>query len=262
LEALALAGLGRHEEAIRLWAELFSLAQELGQNPRVVLNYSALAYREVYDLAEARTRTEHALELSEGMPFSMPRQFAGSDLIWTCLLEGDVGGAEAAWPHRWEAAEQATAWTTWLVAGRLLSARAEIALEAGTPEEAADWADRAVTVARRTNRRKYESRSLTTLGLALARLGRGEEALDALRAAARIADDLVGQPARWHARAGLGRVAYELGEDDEAAATYTEAARIVDEFAAALTPQHAATLAAAPEVTEIRSLVRPATPAA
>ena len=40
------------------------------------------------------------------------------------------------------------------------------------------------------------------------------------------------------------------------------AMRLVDEFAAALTPQHAATLENAPEVAEIRSLVRPSTPAA
>ena len=63
-EALALAALGRHEEAIGLWDELFEIARELGRNTRVLLNYSALAYREVFDLDEARKRTEEALELS------------------------------------------------------------------------------------------------------------------------------------------------------------------------------------------------------
>ena len=50
LEALARAGLGRHEQAIAIWDELFELARELGQNLRGLLNYSALAYRELYDL--------------------------------------------------------------------------------------------------------------------------------------------------------------------------------------------------------------------
>ncbi|HEU4942803.1 MAG TPA: adenylate/guanylate cyclase domain-containing protein, partial [Gaiellaceae bacterium] len=80
LEALALAGLGRHEEAIAIWDDLFRLARELDQNPRVILNYSALAYRELYDLDEARARSEQALELSAAEQFGMPRQFAGSDL--------------------------------------------------------------------------------------------------------------------------------------------------------------------------------------
>jgi class 3 adenylate cyclase/tetratricopeptide (TPR) repeat protein len=255
-EALALAGIGRHEEAIAIWDELFEVARDLGQNRRVLLNYSSLAYRELYDLDEARARSAEAVELSAGRAFGMPLQFAGSDLIWTDLLAGNVGAAQAAWPDRWAYAEQATGWTRWLIAGRHLAARAEIALGAESPEAAAEWAERALVVARRTRRRKYEARTLATLGQALARLRRSAEALDALRTAVRIADDLVGPPARWDARAALGRVAYELGEDDEAAASYAEARELVDTFSATLAPERAATLARSPVVSEIRSLVK------
>jgi class 3 adenylate cyclase/tetratricopeptide (TPR) repeat protein len=253
LEALALAGLGRHEEAIVIWDELFKVQKELGGSRRVVLNYSSLAYREVYDLAEARARSEEALELSAGMQFGMPKQFAGADLIWTDLLAGDVGSAQAAWPERWELAEHATGWTTWLIAGRLLAARAEIALAAETPESAAEWAQRAIDVARRTRRAKYEARSLSTLGQALARLKRGDDALAALGSAVDIADRIVSPYARWNARAALGRAAYELGRDDAAEAAYTEAREIVDTFSAGLAPQRAALLARSPVVAEIRS---------
>jgi len=253
LEALALAGLGRHEEAIAIWDELFVLARELGQNHRGLLNYSSLAYREVYDLEEAAKRSNEALELSEGMQFGMPKQFAGSDMIQTQLLAGEVGAAQTEWPARWTDAEQATGWTTWLIAGRLLAARAEIALEAETPESAAEWAQRAVEIARRTRRRKYEARSLTMLGQALVRLGRRDEGLQPLRAAVTIADKVVSPPARWHARAALGRIAYELGEDDEAASAYSEAAELVEAFSASLAPERAATLAKSPLVNEIRS---------
>jgi class 3 adenylate cyclase/tetratricopeptide (TPR) repeat protein len=253
-KALALCGLGRHEEAIEIWDELFVIGRELGQNPRTVLNYSALAYRELYDLAEARRRTEEALELSEGESFGMPLQFGGSDLIFTHLLAGDVGRAQAEWPDRWAGAEEATAWTTWLVVGRLLCARAEIALEAEPPEVAAEWADRALVVTRQTRRRKYEARSLTLLGQALARLGRREEAFDALRSAVGIADDLVGPPARWDARAALGKTAYALGDDDVAAAAYGEAAGLVESFAATLAPERSQHLLAAPAVADIMSL--------
>jgi class 3 adenylate cyclase/tetratricopeptide (TPR) repeat protein len=252
-EALALAGLGRHDEAIAIWDEMLKIAGELGHNPSGVLNYSALAYRELYDLDEARRRSEHVLELTAGMKFGMPRQFAGSDLIQTHLLAGDVGTAEADWAQRWEDARQATAWTTWLVAGRLAAARAEIALEHGSPELAAEWAERSLKLARRTRRRKYEAISLRTYGEALVRLRRGEDALEALRSAVQIADDLVGRPGRWDVRAALGRVAYALGKDDEAAQAYREAAALVDEFTAQLAPERATTLAKSPVIAEIRS---------
>jgi class 3 adenylate cyclase/tetratricopeptide (TPR) repeat protein len=252
-EALALAGLGRHEEALAIWDEMLEIAAELDHNPSGVLNYSALAYRELYDLDEARRRSEQVIELTSGMKFGMPRQFAGSDLIQTHLLGGDVGAAQTEWPKRWEDAEHATAWTTWLIAGRLAAARAQIALEHETPDVAAEWAERALQLARRTQRRKYEAVSLRTYGAALARLGRRDEALEALRAAVKIADDLVGEPGRWDARAGLGRVAYALGKDDEAAAAFGEAAALLDAFSARLTPERAATLAKSPVATEIRS---------
>jgi class 3 adenylate cyclase/tetratricopeptide (TPR) repeat protein len=254
LEALALAGLGRHEEAIAIWDELFEVARELGPNPRVVLNYSALAYRELYDLDEARNRSEQVLALSGGMTFGMPMQFARSDLLFTQLLAGDVGGAQAVWPSLWEGAADATGWTTWLIAGRLATARAEIALHAETPETAIEWARRAIEIAQRTKRRKYEARSLTIFGEAFGLLGRRDEALAALRAAVALTDDLIGQPGRWRARKALGRVSQLLGEDDTAAAAYAEAGDLIESFAGALAPPRSARFLATPAISEILSL--------
>jgi class 3 adenylate cyclase/tetratricopeptide (TPR) repeat protein len=254
VQGTALAALGRHEEAIAIWDELFEIGRELGQNVRTLLNYSAIAYRELHDLDEARRRSEEALELSAAQAFGMPRQFAGSDLLFTQLLAGDVGGAQAAWPALWEGAEHATGWTTWLIAGRLAYARAEIALHAESPESAAEWADRAIEVARRTRRRKYEACSLSVLGQALAQLGRREEGFASLLSAVAIADELVGPPARWEARAALGRVAQAHGEDDTAATAYAEAGDLIESFAGTLAPERAAHLVAAPSVDEILSL--------
>jgi tetratricopeptide (TPR) repeat protein len=251
LEGLALAGLGRHEEAIALWNEMIELAHEIGRSPSVVLNYSALAFRELYDIDEARRRSEEALELSQADSFGMPTQFARSDLLYTQLLDGDVGGAQATWPRLWEGVEEATAWTTWLIAGRLANARAEIAVVAEPAETAIEWAEHAIAVARRTNRRKYEARSLTALGQAHARLGHREEALAALRAAVAIAEGLVGPPARWNANVALGRVAYELGNDDQAAAAFAETSRLIEAFAAALSPERGAEFLATAPVREL-----------
>jgi class 3 adenylate cyclase/tetratricopeptide (TPR) repeat protein len=252
-EALALTALGRHEEAIAIWAELFELAREHGRSLRTLLNYSSIAYREVLDLEEARRRSEEGLEQSLASTFGMPTRFAKSDLLFTQLLAGDVGGAQAIWPSLWEDAGNATGWTTWLIAGRLAAARAEIAVQAESAELAVEWAQRAIEIARRTRRRKYEARSLTFLGQALAKLGRADDALQSLRAAVVIADDLVGQPARWHAQAALGAVSYALGDDDVAAAAYAEAGDLIESFADTLAPSRSAGLLAAPVISQILS---------
>jgi class 3 adenylate cyclase/tetratricopeptide (TPR) repeat protein len=255
-EAVALAGLGRHEEALGIFDEIFAISRELGRNPRVVLNYSSLVFRELNDLPEARRRSAEALELSEGMAFSMPRSFAGADLILTDLLAGDIGAAETGFETMWREAKNVTAWTRWLIYGRLTAARAEIALAGETPESAVEWARQAIDVATRTRRRKYEVRGRVVLGEALARRGKRDEALAELTAAAAIADELIGQPLRWHAQAALGRAAYALGDDDGSARAFGEAGRLVDEFAATLAPERAARLATSPLVEEIRSAGR------
>jgi tetratricopeptide (TPR) repeat protein len=252
-QALSLVALGRHEEAIAIWDELLKIADDHGRSPNVLLNYSSVAYRELYLLDEARRRSEEALELSANLAFSMPRQFAGSDLLFTLLLIGDVGAAQTLWPARWESVNEATAWTTWLIAGRLAAARAEIALQAETPEIALEWAQQALDIARRTHRRKYESRSLTMLGQAHARLGRREEALAALRGGVTIADELIGPPARWQARAALGDAAYDLGDDETAAVAFAEAADLVDAFVGTLAPERAAAVLGAEPVAHLRS---------
>ena len=251
-EAVALAGLGKHEEALRIFEEMFDVARELARNTRVLLNYSALPFRELYDLDEARRRSEEALELSEGLTFSMPGSFARSDLILTDLLSGDVGAAQVAWPDMWRDAEHSTAWTKWLIYGRLAAARAEIALAAEGAESAVEWAHRALEVTVRTRRRKYEARGRMILGEALARMGGREEALSELKSAVAIADELVGPPARWQARAALGRASYALGDDDGAESAYLEAVRLVDDFVLTLAPERAACLSKAPVVEEIR----------
>lgn len=254
-EALALVGLGRHEEAIRIWDDLFATARELGRNMRGILNYSSIAFREVLDLGEARRRSEEALELSSGQWFPMPLRFAYSDLLFTDLLEGDIGRAQADWPSRWEDAEGATGWTRWLIYTRLAVARAEIALSAEEPESAIEWAQKSLELSRATLRRKYEARALSLLGEALARAGRRDQAIEALEAGVGLADELVNPPGRWNAYAALGRAAYTLGDDDRAAGGSTEAADLVEAFAATLTPERSTRLLKAPSIAEMLSAV-------
>ena len=251
LQAMALTGLGKHEEALAKVGTVIDAAKELGRKPRYLLNYASMIHRELNDLSVARRQSEEVLEIARADSFGMPRRFAQSDLLQTALLEGDIGRAQVEWPRFWEDAEEATAWTKWLIRGRLAAARAEIALHAETPEAAIEWAQKAIETAVSTRRRKYEALARTTLGVALARLGRRNEAIAELEAAVRIADGLIGPPARFRARAALARVAYALGDDDRAATATSEARELVDGFVATLAPERADLVRASPVVREL-----------
>lgn len=247
---MAATGLGRHEEALAALGATMELAKELGRDPSYLLNYTSMVYRELLDLGVARRHSEEALETALGKSFGMPRRFAQCDLVFTSLLEGDVGGAQADWPKLWEDANEATGWTRWLIYGRLATARAEIALITGEPD-AAEWAARAVAITSSTRRRKYEARARELHGQALVMLGRVDEGLEELKIAVTLADSLVNPPGRWTARAALARVSYAVGDDDGAAQTNGEAAEIVRAFASSLSPDRAAALLDAPQVREI-----------
>jgi hypothetical protein len=78
--------------------------------------------------------------------------------------------------------------------------------------------------------------------------------MHALQAGVAAADELIGPPGRWDARAALGRGAYSLGDDNRAASAYAEAAELVENFASTLAPERATTLVQADAVREILSL--------
>jgi class 3 adenylate cyclase/tetratricopeptide (TPR) repeat protein len=253
LRAMALTGLGRHEEALAAVNATIEVEKELGGDGVYLRNYKSMILRELNDLSLARQTSELALESALTMAFGMPRRFAQSDLLQTALLEGDIGRAQTEWPRLWEDAEKAPAWTRWLIRGRLAAARAEIALHAETAEDAIEWSQTTIEITVSTRRRKYEALARTLLGDALAKLGRRDEAIGELEAAVRIADGLIGPPARFNARAALARVAYALGDDDRAATANAEARELVDGFVATLAAERADLVRSSPIVRELFS---------
>ena len=251
LRAMALTGLGRHEEALAALNATIEVETELGGDGAYLRNYTSMILRELNDLSLARETSELALERALTSSFGMPRRFAQSDLLLTSLLEHDVGRAQAEWPALWEDAAEAPSWTRWLIRGRLAAVRAEIALQTEPPEAALDWSRIAIDLAVSTRRRKYEAIARSTLGGALARLERRDEALSELETAVRISDDLVGQPARFNARAALARAAYALGDDERAATANAEARALVDEFVATLAPERVESVRSSQVVREL-----------
>jgi tetratricopeptide (TPR) repeat protein len=248
MEGLTLTAMGRYEDALAAFDAKIALGRELGRPVRVLLNYSTMALRELYDLEEAHLRTEEALSQKGWSGFPMPQFNSLVDLVFTDLAAGDVGAAETRWPAVWEEVRQGKAWAGWLLAGKMTAAKAEIALLAGRLDDAVDAATQALAMARHVHRRKYEAVAKSLLGQAMLAMGRVDDAVSELREAVAIADSLGSPPARWQARVALGKALYAAGEDDGAAAAFTEAVEAIRNMAEGLDAHRAEVFLAAEPV--------------
>jgi tetratricopeptide (TPR) repeat protein len=250
-EGASLAAMGRYEEALAVFEERIALGRLMGRPVRVILNYSTVALRDIYDLDEARRRNEEALEQQGWSSFNMPWQNSEVDLVLADLLAGDLGSAEVKWAKAWDDVTRGAAWQRWYLVGKMAAVRAELLERTGRHDEAADWALEAIEMAIPVHRRKYEVASRITLGRAYVSMGRVSEAIDELRTAMDGADELGTPPARWQARAGLARALIAAGRDDEVEVAVSEAKGVIEDMAAGLTPERAKVFLTADPVREV-----------
>ncbi len=255
MEGLALSGLGRYEEALAAVETAISIANSMGRPTNVVTNYSTGPLRDIFAVEEAHARsTEIASKLGPSA-FNMPWLNARADVIAADLLLGEFGRVEVAFPATWDDARGSLAWERWLVSGRLCSIRAELALATKQPNDAVEWARRALEMARSAGRKKYAVIATTTLGAALSASGLAEHARTELRSAVEEADALGSPLYRWRARAALADAVRRLEGVDAADAHLVDAAGIIHEVVAGLSPEHAAGYAAAPRVAAVLDAV-------
>src|SRR4029453_19007621 len=144
------------------------------------LNMSSALYRDLYQLDEATLRNQEAAELGAAAGFANAVLQSGIDQLFTDLVRGDVGRAEARWPELWDGTQNTKGTHQWLMAGRLAEAKAEIALAKGDHAEAAGLAENAIEQSREVQRAKYELAARLVLGRALMALGHPERGLDQL----------------------------------------------------------------------------------
>ena len=254
MEGVALANMGRYEEALTIFDRVIALGRELGRPVTVLLNYSSLALRDIYDLDEARRRSEEALSgASRNSTFHMPYLNAIVDLIQADTLAGDLGRAEVRWKDHWEDITTTPAWERWFLGSKMAAFRADIYLQMRDLEEAVRWADRAIEMARTSRRPKYEAVARGIRGNALSRLARPLDAARELEEAVRISDRLENPTLRWRARIDLGRARSGSGGEADAAKVVDEAAAIIREIESSLAPDRARRFAAAPQVAEALS---------
>jgi class 3 adenylate cyclase len=251
---LALAGLGRHEEALQVLERVVAQGKEVELRPAFTsraTNMWAGTLREVFDLERARELNQAGIELARRTAFVYGDFQGRIDLLVADLAEGDVSSAEKAWPALWEAALAAKGLHRWLMAGRLVTARAEIALALGRPEEAADAAREAVAFAERYGRLKYEVASRLALGSALLELRQAANAVTELRRAMAGAERLGHPPSRWRTAFALARALVAVGDDAAAQAASVTAGTTVKGFAQRLSQDRKDRFLAAPSVVEI-----------
>ena len=248
---LALAGLGRHEEALEALEQAVANGATLEVEPRFTSRATAMwagVLRELYELGDARQLAERAIALGEEARFPGSQVSGKIDLLVMDLLVGEVGRAEAAWPALWEAAGQTKGWHQWLWVTRLLHAKAEIALASGRAEDAATAALEAIAEAERFRRRKYVHASRLTLGRALHALGRTDEAIPELRRAVEGTTELGHPPAIWSTAAALARVLADTADDSGAEEAAGLSRRALDDFAAGLSATRRERFLASPQL--------------
>jgi tetratricopeptide (TPR) repeat protein len=252
MEGLLLAVKGRYEDAFSCFDAVIALGRELGGSVSVLLNYSTLAFRELYDLSEARRRSEESLsQLSRSTSFHMPWMNAVVDLIHCDVLAGETGAAETQWRDLWGDVMATPAWERWFLGGKMAALRAEIALQQKDPAAAAEWAEKAIEMAHGAHRLKYEAVARGTLGKALLTLGRGQDAMRELHTAVRMADALGNPSGRWRAKADLARALVVTGKDADAEDQLRAAVEIIRTVAAGLSSERAARFLAAPQIADI-----------
>jgi tetratricopeptide (TPR) repeat protein len=252
LRAQILCSTGRYEESLALFDQTIQLARELGRSVRIIQNYSTQPLRELFDLGEARRRSEESLVgPEESAGFTMPRANAMADLVQTALLAGDLATAETNWHIQWEDSSKTTAWDRWLVACRLAATRAEMALVMDRLDEAIEWARKTIDLCLQVRRLKYEIVGRIVLGQALLASGKATDGAAGLKLAVAHADRLGSPPLKWRARVAMGKSLYATGDDIGAALAFGEASKMIQQVAAGLAPERSARFLAVESIREI-----------
>ena len=235
--AMCLAAVGRVEEALEVYADVRTRADEIELFPRHAGRTTSMwagTLREIFDVEGARQLNEEAMELGRRAAFRNTLVQSSVDLVLLDLLAGDVGRAEAGLPGVREQATELKGWHEWLVAGRLADLAARIALARGDHAAAASAALRSLENARRNGRAKYQSAG----HLLLARARAGDDLAEArahVQEALAIARTIAHAPSTWAAADVMRELAERTGDDTAAAAASQLAVDAVQTWAGGLT---------------------------
>ncbi len=248
---LALAGLGRHEEALHQLEAVVARGRELELVPRFTgraLNMMSMVLRELLDLDSAERCNDEALELGRHADFLLVQVQAGIDVLFIQLLRGDPSSARRRLPDLWEQTERAHGFHQWLMSGRLLVAEGEIAIAEQRWADALTAASRALDAARSTTRTKHEIAALRAHAAAHAAVGDRQDATATAQQAMDLAIVDAHPPTTWWTAAAAADI-FAAADLHERAVQASDLARTTaHDFAASLSAHHRATFLSHPAV--------------
>jgi tetratricopeptide (TPR) repeat protein len=116
----------------------------------------------------------------------------------------------------------------------LLYARGALELARGRHDEAAQFATKALELARKTHSRKHEAPALRLQGEILGATGRLKDSVPILEASVALAHALKVPRDEWMGALAFGKLLIRLGKDKEAEHAFTAAAGTIESVASAL----------------------------
>lgn len=193
---LALAAMGRYEDAAETFAEAREFGEEFGTGgflARAIAMYGGVRL-ELDDFDGAERLAREAAQLARSHHFHLPVVSTGIDLMINYARRGEPERAELLLPEVERTVRPALGAHGWLWRLRLATAIAEIAVAREKWEDARRSAAEALARAKATQRLKYEIRAEGLLAMVAAAEGQPEDATRLSSSAVRLAR-LMGDPA-------------------------------------------------------------------
>jgi predicted ATPase/class 3 adenylate cyclase len=218
---------GEMGRAISAWEEGLRLAQQANFAGPLVFSRADLAqaYGLMGDLDRAFELAYQALDRADGLETLQMRPYAEAALAWLHLQRGDLDAANQALDHI--RLESTTLNSELVFRAAAATIEAEVALVNQDYERALVIAERTLANMRASQLYPFLADILLQRGRALRRLGRTDDAREAMAEARAEAEALPARRVLWRILAAMASVAAEDGDAEREKVLYREAREIV-----------------------------------
>jgi DNA-binding SARP family transcriptional activator len=233
----ALGGRGDYGRALDAFQHSQDIALMVGDRylQAQALNMQGWLYRELGDYENSLKLDEEGVDFAQQWRKPSPEISARLNVCLDLLHLGDPGRAlELLNTLEVQINAGSFGFHSWRWRLRFLHARGKCLLALDEPSEALKLAEDGVHLAEKHNIRKYVSLNHELKGMALTRLARLDEAVEATEKAISLADDIHYQPIRWASRHQLAELYRQKGRGQEAKDTSVEAEHIIQTIATSI----------------------------
>jgi len=229
-----LGGYGDYSRALNAFQQSGEKAQIVGDRYLFAqsLNMCGWLHHELGDYENALKFNEDGVEFAQKWGKPSPEISARLNVCLDLLHLGEPGRA-LKMLNKIEAQIDAGSFGFhgWRWRMRLLHTRGLCLLALNKPNEALSLAEEGVVLAEKYVIRKYVALNHGLKSIALANLGRADEAIEAAMTAITLADEVQYQPIRWTSRLQLAELYHQKGREQEAKKRSSEAKHIIETIA-------------------------------